>query len=64
MNEGQTAESVRVPIRIRTIPERLRWYADLLEKHYDPSTRMGSSMGLRMIADEVWPEEQEDGTYE
>lgn len=57
------AESVAVPIRRRTLPERLRWYADLLEETYDPPTRMGASMGIREIADEVWPEEQEDGTY-
>lgn len=57
------AESIAVPIRIRTLQERLRWYADLLELDSRPEIRMGASMGLRQIADEVWPEEQEDGTH-
>lgn len=49
-----------------TIPERLRWIADTLEEAGDqnPSVRMGLSQGLQVIADEVWPVEQDDGTWD
>jgi hypothetical protein len=53
-------------VRRRTIPERLRWIAEYIEAvgDQDVGARMGLSMGLREIADEVYPLELDDGTYD
>lgn len=48
------ADHIAIPIRIRTIPDRLRWLAlHLADEGEKPGVRLGVAVGLGLIANEM-----------
>ena len=57
MEESEPVDIVTVPLRRRSLPERLRYLAEKLEGEPSESDVVGVAIGLTLIADELSGEE-------